>query len=637
MRFLTLGLARAAALSLSVASLLPAGAAAQEAAPAGPPVFDPARAKEIAGFLDPVAKGVGPAIEDRKAWEALGADAAFRARITALAVRYLTEPVPEVTSALYAASAQSGDRKIDNAVTQRRFRLANLVLAEGMENQGRFVPAIEKELAAICSETSWILSGHAKFTKFNDLGTAMTSWNLATADAMLGDRLSPDLRKTIRDLVRQRVIAPYLDSIQGKKPIEWWANNQNNWSAVVHGGIVGSALALDDSVEERAQIIAAAEKETQFYIAGFPADGYSLEGMGYWKYGFGHYVLLAEAILSATHGKVSVYSRDNIRLVAQFPRRFEMITNVWPAYSDSMFMEQPSLWLFHIIDHRYGFGDNTVPSLQLDGMFCTFLYAWGINLAFDEAAPPLSTGDDVLRGRRLRDWFGDSQILVGRPPEGQPGLSFSCKGGNNGTSHGHDDLGTYTLVLAKEPILVDPGSMVYDGRTFSSKRYEIALNNSYGHDVPKVAGQLQKEGAAHAAAVVAKEFGDDADSVTLDITKGYAVPALKTLTRRFDYVRSGGTSLTVADHVEFASPQDFGTAVVTYGIPTEEKPGVWTVTREGETVRIEITSDLPFTVTNETLKDEGRAGKLHRLGIDLQAPATQATLTVKIVPVVAGR
>ena len=86
--------------------------------------------------------------------------------------------------------------------------------------------------------------------------------------------------------------------------------NKRLSAAVVHGGIVGAALALNDSVEERAEIIAAAELGTQFYIKGFPADGYSPEGMGYWKYGFGHYALLAEAVLTAT-------VRDNTRASAR--------------------------------------------------------------------------------------------------------------------------------------------------------------------------------------------------------------------------------------------------------------------------------------------------------------------------------
>ncbi|MDB6028847.1 MAG: hypothetical protein JWM68_5070, partial [Verrucomicrobiales bacterium] len=53
-------------------------------------------------------------------------------------------------------------------------------------------------------------------------------------------------------------------------------------------------------------------------------------------------------------------------------------------------------------------------------------------------------------------------------------------------------------------VLVDPGSEVYTGRTFSSNRYESDVLNSFGHDVPVVAGKLQSAGAKHRAIVLRK-------------------------------------------------------------------------------------------------------------------------------------
>lgn len=612
------------------------------AAPAPTPVFkptsaqipppNPARVKEIVAVLDPAPKGVAPSLDDRAAWDALAADAKFRTMILERAERFLTEPITDLNAA-YTASVQSGDRKVDSAIDRRRFRLATMTLAEGMENKGRFLPRIEQEIIAICSEPSWVLSGHVKFTKGNDLGSAMTAWNLATAATMLKGRLSEETQELIRNEVRNRVVNLYLDEIQGKRASEWWANNPNNWNAVVHGGIVGAALALEESAEARAEIIAAAEDETKYYIKGFPEDGYSTEGMGYWKYGFGHYVMLSEAVLAATNGKVNFYDRDNIRKVAQFSRRFEMVPGVYPAYSDALFLEEPSAWLLHMIDRRYGFDDQLPRSLVMDGMFSTFLYAWGINLGFDSQAAPIVQAQDSLKGHQLRDWFEQSQVLVARPAKGQDGLTFSFKGGNNGTSHCHLDLGTFVVVAGGRPLLVDPGSTVYDGKTFGPQRNANKVINSYGHSVPKVAGQLQKDGSAFTASVLETKFTDSADSVTLDLTKAYDVPALGKLTRKFDYTRGAQSSVTITDHVEFQSPQAFGTALATFGEAREEKPGVWIISQGSQSVRIEISADgAPFTVTQEVLPDEARAGKVRRLGIDLNEPAAKATVTTRVTP-----
>jgi hypothetical protein len=596
------------------------------------PPPDPARVKEIAAMLDPVPRGVAPSLDNRAAWDELASNEKFRGTVMARAERFMAEPITDI-SAAYAASVQSGDRKVDAAVDRRRFRLATMTLAEGMENKGRFLPAIEKEIIAICSEPSWVMSGHVKFTKGNDLGSAMTAWNLATAATMLQGRLSEETQKTIRNEVRNRVTNLYLEEIRGQRASEWWANNPNNWNAVVHGGITGAALALSESVEERAEIIAAAEQETKYYIKGFPEDGYSTEGMGYWKYGFGHYVMLAEAVLAATNGKVNFYERDNIRKVAQFSRRFEMVPGVYPAYSDALFLEETSPWLFHIIDRRYGFEDNLPRNLVLDGMFSTFLYAWGISLGFDSQAAPVVQGETSIKGHQLRDWFEQSQVLVARPAKGRDGLSFSFKGGNNGTSHCHHDLGGFVVVSGGRPLLVDPGSTVYNGKTFGPERNANKIINSFGHSVPKVAGQLQGDGTSHFASVLDTKFSEAADSVTLDLTKAYSVPSLSKLTRQYDYNRAGGSSLTITDRAEFQSPQAFGTALATFGEAREEQPGVWIVSQGDQAVKIEISAGgAAFTVTQEVLSDEARAGKVRRLGIDLNEPAAKATINVKVTP-----
>lgn len=600
-----------------------------------PLVPDPARVSEIAASLPETPRGIGPAITDRAAWSPIAADVVQREKTIARAVRFTGVPTPAVTDEAYRASVESGDRQIDQSVDLRRFRLVTFVIAEGMENQGRFLPFIENEIAAICGETSWILSGHVKFTNGrNDLGTAMTAWSLAAADTLLGDRLAGHIRRLIRIRVKERVWDHYLAVVRGQAPPEWWGTDPNNWNTVVHGGIVSSALALLDSREERAEIVAGAEIGIRFYLNGFPADGYSPEGMGYWKYGFGHYMLLAETVFAATGGRVNLYTEGS-RLVAQFPRRFAIEPGVYPAYGDALFLVPPSRWLDHIIDRRYGLGGGTAPATELDPMYGSFLYAYGVNLAFDPQAAPLAgSGGPVLRGHRLRDWFAQSQVYVGRPPEGVDGLGVSFKGGNNGVSHGHNDLGVFVVVSHGQPVIADPGLTAYNARTFGPDRYQHQALNSYGHSVPVVAGRLQERGGQYASVVKSENFTDDADTVVLDLSRGYPVPSLGELTRRYDYVRTDGGSLTVTDRATFAEPQTFGTALVTYGEAREEKPGVWLVSFNGQTLRAEISTanNLPFTVTDEVLRDESRFGKIRRLGVNLNAPAAEAGITIKIRP-----
>ena len=110
------------------------------------------------------------------------------------------------------------------------------------------------------------------------------------------------------------------------------------------------------------------------------------------------------------------------------------------------------------------------------------------------SCPNSATGNAAVEPKppAIRDWFPDAQVLTCRPgsSDGQD-FAVSIKGGRNGNSHGHDDLGSFVLVVGKTPLLVDPGSEVYTARTFSKDRFKSRVINSFGHNVPLVAGELQ--------------------------------------------------------------------------------------------------------------------------------------------------
>ena len=80
-------------------------------------------------------------------------------------------------------------------------------------------------------------------------------------------------------------------------------------------------LALLPERNERAYYIAAAEKLIQHYLKGFTPDGYCSEGLGYWNYGFGYYVLLSDVVYQATGGKLDWMTDPLVRKVATFGLR----------------------------------------------------------------------------------------------------------------------------------------------------------------------------------------------------------------------------------------------------------------------------------------------------------------------------
>ena len=109
----------------------------------------------------------------------------------------------------------------------------------------------------------------------------------------------------------------------------------------------------------------------------------------------------------------------------------------------------------------------------------------------------------------------------------------------------------------------DPGKEVYTARTFSDRRYESKMINSYGHPVPVVDGALQREGGAFKAKVLRTEFSDERDTIEYDLTKAYKTANLKSLIRKVVFDRKKNT-VEVEDDVEFVKPSSFEVPIVTY-------------------------------------------------------------------------
>ena len=615
---------------------------------AAEPRVDAARVRQIAAMLEKTPRGVGEPISNRPAWEKYAQQPGLKAAVLTQAERMLTEPPSVVADEKYLEFSKVGLAKEYSAATERRrFRLNFMVQAEGFENQGRFLPAIEKDIALICSEITWVSPAHDKqLLNYKrqrteiDLISAMTAWNLATADWLLGDRLKPETRALIRKEAHRRLFAPYLAEARGEAAQEWWSVSLFNWNAVVHAGTIGAALALDESVQERAELIAYAEKNLPLYLKGFKDDGYGEEGLGYWNYGFGHYTLLSEALYNATKGGVNLFADPRMRLVAQFPKALEILPNVYPPIADCLITDRPALWTLHMLDRRYGFGWNIAPEERtITPMYSSVLYAAASNgfpaaqVPVDAAKRPAAeSGKDALR-----NWFAQAQVLIARPAgSASKALGLVVKGGNDGESHGHLDIGTYMVVSGHEMVLLDPGATAYTADTFGPKRNENPIINSYGHPVPVLAGQQLKPGAPYAASVVNTQFTDAKDSVTLDLTKGYASPLLKQFTRQYDYQRSQAGAVTITDKVTFNGEQTYQNPLITLGTYTVAKPGVLLVSRRHETVQVEIdTAGQPYTVTDEVLPQILKSGSYHvrRIAITLDKPVKDALVTLRITAV----
>ena len=629
-----------AVLAILVALGMTSGFPSTEAQADQPP--SPERIQQIVAVLSPKPQGVGPTIDDRDTWSQMATRPESR-EFLERAEELRSQPVPELSDELYLQFTQSGNRSIYQGVLfDRHRRVTQLVLAECLENGGRFIPAIEEAIRAICAEKTWVLPAHdGSLQNFRgevteiDLTVATFSWELATADYWLGHRLNSEVRQLLRSELERRTFEPFEGAVERGKPRLSWLTTTNNWNAVCLAGVTGSALAMIETPERRAYFVAAAEQLIQNFLRGFTPDGYCSEGISYWNYGFGHFLLLAETVRQATGGQVDLMADPRIKPIASFGHRMEMSPDVYPAFADCPLGAQPDRrWLGYVSrrlemgwveDERRGLSLASQPSSSL-----VLLGTMGSAAAADELEAP---SREVSRDPALRDWFPDAGILICRPAKESPcQLAVALKGGHNAEHHNHNDVGSYVVALNRSTPLLDPGSEVYTARTFNSQRYESGVLNSFGHPVPRVAGALQQVGRNAAAEIVETSWTDASDTLTLDLTPAYSVPDLRRLRRVFEYSRLGRGSLTVSDHVEFASPQAFETAFITMSPWKQLGPRQIVVGQAPDAVIVEIDpGDQAIQLRAEEIKEDlpGK-GVPVRLGIELTEPVREARITLTI-------
>jgi hypothetical protein len=92
-------------------------------------------------------------------------------------------------------------------------------------------------------------------------------------------------------------------------------------------------------------------------------------------------------------------------------------------------------------------------------------------------------------------YFPDLDVAIAREiPGTNAGFYFAAKGGTNGESHNHNDVGSFMLYFNGNPVLIDVGVGTYTRETFSSKRYSIWTMQSNYHNLPVINGFGQSPG-----------------------------------------------------------------------------------------------------------------------------------------------
>jgi hypothetical protein len=594
------------------------------------------RIAEIAKLLAPEPAGLFRPITDRVSWDELrkvsSADGIIKR-----AEGYAETPPPDCTDELYLEFSKNGNRtNYQRPYGQASTRINYLVVAECLENKGRFFDAIARDMLAMCGHRSWVMPAHdGRLTNFKDtlitvdLGSSARGWMLTNALYWLGDRLPESVRASVRSNVQRRVLDPYLAALRGGSTRgNWWIRGTNNWNAVCNAGVIGTALALVETAAGRAEFIVGAEISDPFFLSGFTADGYCSEGMGYWNYGFGHYLMLGLMVREATGGTLDFFESPILKAISAFPLNILIQPSMAPAFADCGVGAKPGSDALAMIDHVY---PEIIPGeYRLSSPLAGGIVSTGIRTMC--WAPPTTPAAITAEALPRHSWFGEAGILVSRDLPGvEHPFSAAIKGGHNAEHHNHNDVGSYAIVLDGTPFLLDPGGEIYTRRTFSSQRYVSKVLNSYGHPVPIVDGELQTTGRHSKAEILETEFTEKADRFVMDLAKAYPVDELTSLVRTFVHDR-GARTITIEDVVTLGSPKPFGTCLVTYEKVHRRDDGTFVVYDQKHAVEVQVASEGgELEYAYEEIENPGRPSP-KRLGFNFKAPVAKGRVMFTVKP-----
>ena len=498
-----------------------------------------------------------PAYADRKAWDALTGE--NREMLIRRGEKGLDFEWKVIRATDYLEFERSGNRKIMEDRNNANLKtLADLVVAELAEGEGRFVDQILNGAFHLCEMTSWALSAHTKLQRSHRSLPAKDDHVIALvsceAGAMLAwidyffaetfDRIDPSVSKRIRREVKERILDTYMS--RGER--FWWTGFRedgkhtiNNWNPWCNCNVLQCFLLLEANPDRLADAVYRTMQSVDKFFNYVKGDGACEEGPAYWEAAGGKAYDYLQVLSWATNGGVSLFEEPMIRDMGEYISR-SYVGDGWVVnFADATARGAGPAPLIY----RYG------KAVGSDEMM-----HFAAALVAEKRSTLLGFGRDMLRTlENIRfcgelaattpelpshafTWYPETQFCYMRLGD----LFLAAKGGHNNESHNHNDIGTFTFYVDREPVLLDAGVGTYTRQTFSSERYTIWSMQSDYHNLPKINGVSQHQGAEYKASDV--EVDARRRTFSLDIARAYPAEAGIRSWRRGYRLQPNGVTLT---------------------------------------------------------------------------------------------
>jgi len=451
----------------------------------------------------------------------------------------------------------------------RRHLLNDLVMAEIVTMQGRYIDAIINGVWSICEESGWQLPPHNSYVRDTpvlelpdvtapvvELFSCETAASLALIYHLLGDSLeaaAPDITNRISYELHYRVINPYLEQHF------WWMGNGDekmcNWTPWCTQNVLLVAALIPNTDEKRMAICEKAIHSLNCFLKDYGDDGCCDEGAKYYGHaGLCLYVALEmlEKLLPADSqsGKDATYlpaksvipcfTNKKIHNIADFIRQMHVAGDFYINFADCPPILEPPNALVYLFGKHTGNAD--LSAFAAEGIRRRGIYTPSKDLSLYTRLTELSYAEEIQAfdakpNSPTDKYFPSAGVLIARDIR----TCLAVKAGNNNDNHNHNDVGSITLYVDNEPFLIDVGVGSYTRDTFSQRRYTIWTMQSAYHNLPTFGGIMQSAGKQYKATDVECHILGNETSISMDIASAYPPEAgVKQYKREVRLKKEGG-------------------------------------------------------------------------------------------------
>jgi len=482
-----------------------------------------------------------PPVDDRAFWEKAKAGSVdFFEKIREI---YGDNKDKYLTATLYSQYHITGNRvDFEDIYFFRRAELLIKSYLECMYNDGRYFEDIIDLTWMILEESSWCVPAHERKTGINnylpdfeeqtvDLFAAETAALMCFVYEALGDRLdsfSPVIKRRIKHRIDKFLFDDYL-----KKDDYFWQGftgvKVNNWNPWINSNILICAINLIDDCEKLEKILRKVMKSVQIFIDTYPEDGACDEGPDYWNVAGLSMLDCLYLIDIITNGQVEYKDKEKTKNALEYFSKIYTGKTGVVNFADGRVV----IPIYYATVYKYAelTGNEKMmrfaKKLRKENRFMN-ADVMGKMRSKTIGIKPMRLMDMATYSGKLDavsyecEFFGDSylkstNVAVMRE---EKGFTVALKGGHNGESHNHNDIGNFIVYKNNQRFFVDTGPLIYTKASFNSDRYSLFTNRSFYHNVPLIGGYEQKPGRECCAKDVSFTSGEKS-VFSLDIKEAY--------------------------------------------------------------------------------------------------------------------